>query len=88
MIISITIGMIMMIAKTPPNTKIGPSIAEKQRFVVNNNGILTIIPHNPPSSIIEMTSTRDAIEVKIIVAGKIHLTQKSRCSGDSLYKAQ
>ncbi|MDE7364140.1 MAG: hypothetical protein K2N27_04535 [Ruminococcus sp.] len=73
-------------AKIPPNAKRGPSIAEKQRFMVNNKGILTIIPHNPPSSITETISAIDAIKVKIIVAGKIHLTQKSSFTGNSLYK--
>lgn len=82
--IRIIAGIPMKIIAVPLNAIIGPSIAEKQRFMVNNNGTLTMIPHSPPSIITEITRATDTIAVRITATGRIHLIQKSSFAGSNL----
>lgn len=76
-----------IIAKIP-NIISDPIKIEKYKFVVNINGTLVIIPHNPPSSMIEIIRVRQAIDTRIIAAGKIHLIKKSIFSGEKWYKIE
>ncbi len=76
-----------IIAKTPIIIN-APDMSEKHKFVVNINGVLTITPHNPPSSITEIRSARKAIDTRSIAAGNIHLTQKLSLLVEKWYKIE
>lgn len=65
---------------TPRETIRRPITEHKQIFEVNSNGNLTNAPHNPPHLITEITRAMDAINVRTIATGRIHLTHRSRLS--------